>query len=297
MKSELIKFYRTILERDPDPDGLNYWLNQILEKNMSLENIKNEFYNSKEYQQIDQKYNFSGKKEPPRGFFDDYKQFFQTSKTVEHPNHLNGRFHAIIESNLDIIKDAKILDIASHDGRWSLAALKNGAKHVHGIEARSHLVENSIKNMKEYGIDEDSYSFVCNDIHDEIKKLNPNEFDVIFCLDFLYHTINHWYLLSEIKRLNPKYLVIDTRIDLSNERIVKLHVDYHEKEAHAHSSDSIQKILVGSPSKSALEMMLTCLKFGNFRYFDWKNKIKNFRNLVDYYTGKRVTLTTELLEN
>ena len=75
-------------------------------------------------------------------------------------------------------------------------------------------------------------------------------------------------------------------------------MDHHEKEAHAFSADSSkQEVLVGCPSKSALEMMLVCCGFGNFQYFDWKNKIKNFRNLVDYYKGKRITLTAQKLEN
>jgi len=298
IRSQLEELYRNVLEREPDELGLNYWHNMILERNKTIEDVKNEFYNSQEYEQLDQKYNFTDDKNPPRGFFDDYPRFFSTSKTVEHPNHLNGRFKAIIESNLNIIKDKSILDIASHDGRWSFAALKNGAKNVLGIEARQHLVINANENMKMYGISSNQYKFITNDIHDEIKQLESNKFDVVFCLDFLYHTIDHWYLLSEIKRLNPKYVIIDTRIDLTNERIIKLHVDYPEKEAHAFSNESFkQQILVGTPSKSALEMMLTCLGFTNFEYFDWKNKIKNFRNLVSYYHGKRLTLTAHNPDN
>jgi len=291
IRSQLEELYRNVLEREPDELGLNYWHNMILERNKTIEDVKNEFYNSQEYEQLDQKYNFTDDKNPPRGFFDDYPRFFSTSKTVEHPNHLNGRFKAIIESNLNIIKDKSILDIASHDGRWSFAALKNGAKNVLGIEARQHLVINANENMKMYGISSNQYKFITNDIHDEIKQLESNKFDVVFCLDFLYHTIDHWYLLSEIKRLNPKYVIIDTRIDLANERIIKLHIDYPEKEAHAFSAKSLkQQILVGTPSKLALEMMLTCLGFTNFEYFDWKSKIKNFRNLVSYYHEKRITL-------
>ena len=117
-------------------------------------------------------------------------------------------------------------------------------------------------------------------------------------MDFLYHTIDHWNLLSEIKRLNPRFVIIDTRIDLSNERIIKLHVDYPGKEAHAVSNEPLKKeVLVATPSKLALETMLTCLGFSNFQYFDWKKNIKNFRSLVDYYHGKRVTLVASLSEN
>ena len=295
---QISSLYQNILLREPDKDGLKFWSSKIINEKLSIEEVKQEFFNSKEYEQVDQKYNFSNQKEPPKGFFDDYPRFFSTSKTVPHSNHLNGRFKAIIECNLKIIKNSSILDIGSHDGRWSFAALKKGAKQILGIEAREHLVNNAFRNMKAYGINENSYNFIANDISLEIKKLQPNQFDVIFCLGFLYHTIDHWNLLSEIKRLNPRFVIIDTRIDLSNERIIKLHVDYPGNEAHAVSNEPLKKeVLVATPSKPALETMLTCLGFSNFQYFDWKKNIKNFRSLVDYYHGKRVTLVANLSEN
>lgn len=295
-KKTIKKLYLDILNREADLEGLNYWSKILNDQIMTIDQIKNAFYASQEYEQLDPKFNFSNDKEPPKGFFNDYPNFFLTSKTVEHPNHLNGRFKAIIESNLDIIQGSSILDIASHDGRWSFAALKNGAKHVVGIEARKHLVENANQNMVEYGIESNSYQFIVNDVHKEIQNLKPYQFDVVFCLDFLYHTIEHNFLLSQIKRLNPKFIVIDTRIDLSNERIIKLHVDRPTKfgEAHAFPYDtSKEEILVGTPSKLGLEMMLNCFGFTKITYFDWKYKIKNFRNLVDYYYGKRITLVAQ----
>ena len=63
-------------------------------------------------------------------------------------------------------------------------------------------------------------------------------------------------------------------------------------------NDNLEKeVLVGTSSKLALENMLTCLGFSNFQYFDWKKNIPNFRNLVDYYHGKRITVVASLREN
>ncbi len=61
-------------------------------------------------------------------FFDEYSSFYKTGKTGTNPKMLNARFHALIENNKEIIKNSTILDLANHDGRWSFAALKNGAK-------------------------------------------------------------------------------------------------------------------------------------------------------------------------
>ena len=94
--------------------------------------------------------------------------------------------NAVIGNNLDMLKDATVLDIASHDGRWSFAALKNGAKKVYGIEGKKELVQSSIENMKKYGIAEDKYNFVAGDIFEEIKKIPINEIDVVFCLGIFF---------------------------------------------------------------------------------------------------------------
>ena len=73
-------------------------------------------------------------------FFDDYSSFYKTGKIGIKPKMLNARFHALIESNKKIIENATILDLACHDGRWSFAALKNGAKKVYGIKRKKDLI-------------------------------------------------------------------------------------------------------------------------------------------------------------
>jgi len=74
-------------------------------------------------------------------FFDDYPEFFVKGRTRAFPNRLNHRFQALIETNKDLINGKKILDIGSHDGRWSFAAIKNGATYVLGIELFPKLVK------------------------------------------------------------------------------------------------------------------------------------------------------------
>lgn len=49
-------------------------------------------------------------------------------------NRLNERYNAIIDANKTIIKNSRILDLASHDGRWSFATLKSGSEYTLGIE-------------------------------------------------------------------------------------------------------------------------------------------------------------------
>jgi len=228
------------------------------------------------------------------GFFDDYPDFFNTSQTSAYPNRLNKRVEVLIENNVELIKDKKILDIASHDGRFSFAAIKNGAAHVIGIEGKRYLVENSIKNMERYGIPKDKYSFIVGDIHEEIKKIEPGEIDTIFCFGFFYHTMQHLFLLSQIKRLEPYCLILDSNVLKSDQPIIRVGAQ-GGKEGSAISSENTKnnKTIVGIPSKSAIEIMLDNMGF-SFEYFDWPNKdFNDWKFLGDYKNGRRISLVAK----
>jgi hypothetical protein len=224
-------------------------------------------------------------------FFDNYPEFYKTSITGSGVNRLNSRYSAIIENNKNIILGSSILDIASHDGRWSFAAIKNGASQILGIEGKSHLVNSSNRNFEKYNIPSNTYNFEIGDIHKKIKLLSSNKYDVIFCFGFLYHTYQHTLLFSEMKRLNPKYIILDVRISLNENPIVELSFNDPKIEGSAINFDTdIGKVLVGKPSKLSLEMMLEYYGF-RFNYYDWKNHgITDWDEIEDYRDGYRVSL-------
>jgi hypothetical protein len=229
---------------------------------------------------------------PNKYFFDNYPEFYRTSTTSPFPNRLNSRYLALIESNLAYIQKRTILDIASHDGRWSFAAIKNGAKKVFGVEGRPYLVENAIKNMDRYGISRERYSFIVGDIYNEITKIEPNVIDTIFCFGFFYHTINHMQLLREIKRLNPKCIIFDTSIStISHLPLIEIKEEDSEDEASSIRSaiDDNHNVLVGYPNKEALTLMLIHIGFDSLKFYDWHDNVKNWQDLEDYRTYKRIS--------
>jgi len=233
------------------------------------------------------------------GFFDTYPEFYSTSKTGQSPNRLNRRYLALIENNLSIIGNHSILDIASHDGRWSFAALKNGAKHVVGIEDRRQLVENAKRNMELYNVSSNRYSFIFGDIYVEIAKLEPKVFDTIFCFGFLYHTLNHMELLAEIKRLEPKYLILDTNVSISDRTIIEIKEEDPDIEANSIRSeaDANGSVLVGYPSIAAVKLMLNHIGFGKFGFCNWQSNTSAWQDLEDYRKYERISLVaTNLLK-
>ena len=190
------------------------------------------------------------------GFFDSYPRFFSTSATASAPDRLNQRHRALIQSNADIISGRSVLDIASHDGRWSLAAHKAGAKCVLGIEARQHLVEASRANMRDYGVPQGQVEFVQGDVMIELDQLESGRFDTVFCFGFLYHMIDHMALLRKIARLEPTSLVIDTAISTQPGSIVEVHDEAVQNESAAAVGDhgNPARALKGYPSRAALEL-------------------------------------------
>ena len=142
------------------------------------------------------------------GFFENYPRFLETSGIASRPGRLNLRYEAMIEANRDILEGARVLDIASHDGRWTFAALKVGARHVTGIEPRQNLVDNAIATFAAYGTDPTSYRFLCGDAFEILPQRNL-DVDVVLCLGFLYHTLRYPELVRRIRDLDPTHLVFD----------------------------------------------------------------------------------------
>ncbi len=231
------------------------------------------------------------KRSRERGFFDQYPRFFSTSETRAEPNRLNQRYRALIEWNADIIRGRRILDIASHDGRWSLPAKQAGAEYVLGIEARQHLVEAARGTMREYGIS--GVEFTQGDVMLELDRLEPRKFDTVFCFGFLYHTNEHLAILRKIARLKPSSIVIDTAISTHNSNLIEVREEDTIRDCGAATAETGNSYtIVGKPTKAALELLLKAVGFPSVRYYDWRNAgIRNWDDLKDYYIGTRISAT------
>ena len=223
-------------------------------------------------------------------FFDDYTRFYATSQTSPWPHRLNSRHTAIIERCKTEYIGRTVLDIASHDGRWSFAALKAGAAHVTGVEPRQELIDNAAETMAIYGVDENRYKFISGGIFDHIDE---RSFDVVLCLGFFYHTIRHVELLDRIERTGAKFVVIDTEVatsshdggvvDLGFGRLasgdqngMQLILDPVDNEQMAWSDAMTRngRTLVGRPSPAAIEFMAAHFGFTCERY-DWKSHFRS----------------------
>jgi 16S rRNA G966 N2-methylase RsmD len=211
-------------------------------------------------------------------FFEQHPLFLETSETTNDPRKLEARYQALIIANKELIEGKTILDLASHDGRWSFAALKNGASFVYGIEWKERLIEKTMSNMAAYNVDKAKYRFVNGDIFAEIEKIDRT-IDCIFVFGIFYHIVNHMLLLEKLSATGAKHIIIDTNTSRLQEPVIEL-----RKEGKR------GKALVGHPSKAGVEKMLSYFGWTP-REFDWAGSglIEDF-NYLHYRTGRRITI-------
>jgi hypothetical protein len=228
-------------------------------------------------------------------FFDDYPAFYETSQTTPQPSRLNLRYEAIIGENQDILQGARVLDIASHDGRWSFAALKAGATHVVGIEAKQELTDNAARTFDRYGVEPAAYEFVCGDIF-EVMASRSVEVDVVLCLGFLYHTLRYNELLSLIRQSNPKHVIVDTSVIARGKGpLIQLRAEDASKERNAVPDrySYADTVLGGKPNLAGLRVMFHAYGFNLTKIADWGSLLRDNpeSGAVDVYArGERVTV-------
>jgi hypothetical protein len=204
-------------------------------------------------------------------------------------NRTNARFQQFIGPFEREIVGSRVLDLASHDGRWTFAALKLGANHVTGIEARLELIDRGkhiFANPKFNG----RYDFLQGDIFDVMPELlkKKSGFDVVFCLGIFYHVMDHFRLLRLIRDFCPRLVVLDTGLIDDEKPYISLTTERNDSVVNAIPiSDAEKQSVVGIVSKGGLIVMCKALGF-SVNFLSWSPE--NFRNragLTDYFEQGR----------
>lgn len=244
----------------------------------------------------------------PMNFFDQYPRFYQTSRTSPWPRRLNARHTAIIARNAEALRGRRVIDIASHDGRWTFAALHAGAAHVVGIEPRAELIANAHESLTHYGVSPDRYELRQGDVFDVLD--GSLHADVVLCLGFYYHTIRHAELLDRIERTGAHLVVIDTevapisdaaaglddpRLVYANPHVIQLLQDPVDDQRMA-CADALTRngrTLVGRPSREAIRFMAAHFGF-ELDSYSWQAHFErrpaDAEDMIDYFEGWRDTL-------
>ena len=230
-------------------------------------------------------------------FFDAFARFQATSSVGASPNRLNARYAAIVDRNREIFAAARVLDLASHDGRWSFAALHAGAAHVTGVEARADLVEAAEKTFAAYGVGPDRYRFVVGTLPDALAA-SPVRADVVLLLGFLYHTARHAELVAAVAATGARHVIVDTCVcgDAAPPApIVELRresVAYPANQAVADAGNGGEAV-VAYPSRRAVQFLFDGVGYDT-EEIDWAPVLRDVPaaprdDVADYRDGSRTT--------
>ena len=224
-------------------------------------------------------------------FFDQYPQFYESGITPN-ANRLRCRYDGIIQANLDILQDARVLDVASHNGRWSAAAVLGGkAAHVVGIEPRADLVEQANLIATNIGIKR-QVEFRAATIMEFLETSRPraDSFDVVMCNGYFYHTYDHWQLLKEFRRIG-RHLILDSEVSRRPALAI-----FYEQEPSANIGNAVNETgdgvaLVGRPTKKLPTEMLRVAGYRSWQYFNWQDyRYPSTEWMKNYIEGRRVTV-------
>jgi hypothetical protein len=227
-------------------------------------------------------------------FFDEYSRFYETTGTRLKPNRFRQRHKAIIQSNVHLLQDARVLDLASDDGRWAFAALKAGAKCVLGVEARAELVRRGRETFAHYGVAPETGRLLVDDVEHYLASPNREPFDVILCLGFFYHTMHHMRLLELMRGTGAHTFIIDTVVAPSSLPVISMYTEPVDdvRSAVDHAGTGAGQIPVGVPSRQAMKLMLAYLGF-NLSELPWRPFCDDWAECEDYEAGHRGTFVAQ----
>ncbi|MEL6550499.1 MAG: class I SAM-dependent methyltransferase [Pseudomonadota bacterium] len=130
---------------------------------------------------------------------------------------LNRRYDMIVAPFKAELSDARVLDLASHDGRWPYALAHAGAREVVGIEARQALIDrfaafpdNAAKGR---------VRLQQGDIFAGMEELVAagETFDVVAVYGIFYHITEHYRLVLLAQALKPKLIIIDSEFIVASD--------------------------------------------------------------------------------
>lgn len=217
-------------------------------------------------------------------FFDFLKS---NVRYADHPlniNRLNRRHEFLVAPYASEIAGKRVLDLASHDGRWSYALSAAGAGEVVGVEAR----EDQIAQFDRYPAGEvkDRVRFVPGDVYVELPRLveEGQRFDVVAVYGLFYHVMDHYGLLKLVKQLGAELVIIDSEFYLHPDPVIRFATESTDSHLNTIAHDRDQDIApVAVPSAAALETMATSLGY-DVTWADWESvPVSERGGLRSYY--------------
>lgn len=127
-----------------------------------------------------------------------------------HPECLNARVKTLLTDNRDRLEGRRVLDLGSHIGTLSYAALQTGASFVLGLDTEPGKVDTARTLFDHYAVPQDLYRFEVAEGLDYLENAEPKSFDTLFCFGLLYYMPEPYRLLRAMVRAARECILLDT---------------------------------------------------------------------------------------
>jgi hypothetical protein len=206
---------------------------------------------------------------------------------------LQERHRRIIDGNIDLLANRRIIDLACSNGRWSYASVVAGAKFVIGVEGREEKAQEAEAILKKLEVEE-RYRFEVGDIFDWLYLNREEPADTILCLGVYYHIMDHYRLLTLMAKTSASAIIIDSGFVRSFRNGVHVHMEDPDAHWNALPRFSGQQVeFAGFVSIGLMIQMAWNVGF-NCRPILWDPKeVTDKKAVSDYMMGRRFTLRLE----
>jgi len=203
---------------------------------------------------------------------------------------LDIRWDHIIKPFLPEIEGARVLDLASHDGRWPYAFAAAGAREVIAVEGRAETVAQfadfpDTDARRRVNLSAGNLFDFCRDL-----VARGEKFDVIGILGVFYHIMDHNLLLTYCRELGAKLVIIDSLFMDVPESMILVKTEPVKRDLNAIAAFEGQKRgIQGIVSIPAFREMAELLEF-SVEQVSWEDVDAEFRQprlVKDYFRAKK----------
>jgi hypothetical protein len=229
-------------------------------------------------------------------FFDRYNRFLSSNAETgpaRNVARLHHRYQAIITHNFDLFRNARVLDILSADGCWSMAALDAGARCVVGVDVSRTAIEEAGKIFSEYYcIDTNVYQFIHSDVFAALRSMSPEAFDLILCQNGC-ELLDPRVLFGYFERLRPKHVILDTGISRGEGPVTRFALKLRDESAP--KATGRYAAILATPNHEMITLLCEYFKF-RWRLIEWKTMgIADWTGIHDYERDRRRTYVLDRL--
>ena len=211
--------------------------------------------------------------------FDRYDEVRDSAARPVDAKRLRHRYEAIIGSNRELFRNARVLNIHSGDGRWSYAALDAGAAHVVGVDSARAQVELARNIFAELRVNPGSFEFTTGEILATLRPFRPESFDVVLCQEFSKLPDPHLFF-QRLNRLQPKHIILDTAVIDGTVPMVSFRLKDPDKTAT--SPDARSAAIRAVPNHELIRILCDYFDF-RWRLIDWRGLgITDWTGIHDY---------------